>query len=131
MAQFSSNASSGMRPEAALQAEIISLIPRLRRFARVVAGSQDDADDLVQATLERALTRHGQYESGTRLDSWLFRVLKNAWIDEVRARGRRAKVFAPEEAGDQVGFGGAADMEARLEMRAVEEAMSSLPEEDR
>ncbi|MGE0830600.1 MAG: sigma factor-like helix-turn-helix DNA-binding protein, partial [Hyphomonadaceae bacterium] len=44
---------------------------------------------------------------------------------------RRAKVFAPEEAGDQVGFGGAADMEARLEMRAVEEAMSSLPEEQR
>lgn len=111
--------------------EIVALIPRLRRFARTLTGNGDEADDLVQGALERALARLDQYEPGTRLDSWLYRVIKNAWIDEVRAKGRRGRVFAPAEAGDTVGANGAAEMETRLEMRAVENAMADLPEEQR
>ena len=118
---------------AALQVrdEIVGLLPRLRRFARTVAGNADDADDLVQIAVERALKRLDQYEPGTRLDCWLFSVLKNAWIDEVRARTRRGRVLAPAEAGENVGEDARAGVEARLEMRAVEKAMQELPDEQR
>ncbi|MBI1188589.1 MAG: sigma-70 family RNA polymerase sigma factor [Alphaproteobacteria bacterium] len=110
---------------------LVALLPRLRRFARSLTGDGADADDVVQIAIERALRNIDQYERGTRLDSWMFRVLKNAWIDEVRARGRRAKVLAPAEAGETVGDDSAGAMEARLEMRAVENAMQTLPEEQR
>ncbi|MGE3249667.1 MAG: sigma-70 family RNA polymerase sigma factor [Hyphomonadaceae bacterium] len=120
-----------MSEASAIRDEIVSLIPRLRRFARTLAGSEADADDLVQLALERALTRLGQFEPGTQLASWLYRIVRNAWIDEVRARQRRGRLFAPAEEGEFVGGGGAEEMETRLEMRAVEDAMQQLPEEQR
>src|SRR5687767_10885112 len=83
--------------------QIVELLPRLRRLARVLARDHADADDLVQLTVERALARSGQWAPGTRLDSWMFRIMKNAWIDESRARSRRARVFAAPEAGEHVG----------------------------
>jgi len=73
----------------ALSREIVALLPRLRRFGRSLTRHREDADDLVQVAVERALQRAHQFESGTRLDSWLFRIMQNAWIDEVRARARR------------------------------------------
>ena len=90
--------------EAELREAMVALLPRLRRFAHALTGAQADADDLVQAGLERALRSLAQFEPGTRLDSWLFRVLRNAWIDEVRARGRQEKIFAPAEAGESIGI---------------------------
>jgi RNA polymerase sigma-70 factor (ECF subfamily) len=111
--------------------QIVELLPRLRRLARVLARAPADADDLVQLTVERALTRHDQWRPGTRLDSWMFRMMKNAWIDETRARARRRGLFAPEEAGEAVGADGAAAMEARLAARAVESAMARLPKDQR
>jgi RNA polymerase sigma factor (sigma-70 family) len=114
-----------------IQRQIVELLPRLRRFARVLAGQPADADDLVQVTVERALAARGQWRPGTRLDSWMFRIMKNAWIDETRARRRRGAVLAPEEDGANVGDAGAAILEARLEVGAVTRAMSRLPEEQR
>jgi RNA polymerase sigma-70 factor (ECF subfamily) len=114
-----------------LEREIVDLLPRLRRLARALARDLADADDLVQVTVERALARRGQWVPGTRLDSWMFRIMKNAWIDEARARGRHAKVLAPEEAGEKVGSDGAAIMEARLAAGEVERAMGRLPEDQR
>jgi RNA polymerase sigma-70 factor (ECF subfamily) len=114
-----------------LEREIVDLLPRLRRLARVLTRDPTDADDLVQLAVERALRHRGQWRPGTRLDSWMFRIMKNAWIDEARARVRRTAVFAPEEAGEHVGDGGAATLDARLEARAVEAAMARLPDEQR
>ena len=74
-----------MKP-AALHAELAALLPRLRRFARVIVWRREDADALVQTALARALARSGQWQAGTRLDSWMFRIIKNAWVDEVRGR---------------------------------------------
>jgi RNA polymerase sigma factor (sigma-70 family) len=111
--------------------QIVDLLPRLRRLARVLARDLTDADDLVQATVERALIHQEQWRPGTRLDSWMFRIMKNAWIDESRSRNRRGKVFAPEEAGETVGLDGAAAMEARLAASDVEKAMNRLPDEQR
>lgn len=108
--------------------EVIALLPRLRRFARLITRHREDADDLVQLGVERALTHAAQWRSGTRVDSWLFRIMKNAWIDEVRSRSRRAAVFAPEEAGENVGV---SMTERQIDRLAIEKAMSRLSEEQR
>jgi RNA polymerase sigma factor (sigma-70 family) len=108
--------------------ELVGLLPRLRRFARLITRHREDADDLVQIAVERALVRAGQWQAGTRLDSWMFRIMKNAWIDEVRVRVRRSEVFAPEEAGEHVGVSVTPQQIDRL---AVEQAMSQLNEDQR
>jgi len=115
----------------AFQREMVELLPRLRRFARALARDGADADDLVQLTVERALGRADQWTAGTRLDSWMFRIMKNAWIDEARARQRRGRVFAPAEAGEQVGDEGAAGIERGLEAAAVAREIARLPEDQR
>jgi RNA polymerase sigma-70 factor (ECF subfamily) len=115
----------------AFEREMVELLPRLRRLGRVLARAPADADDLVQLTVERALARRAQWRAGTRLDSWMFRIMKNAWIDESRARARRGDVFAPEEEGERAGADGAAAMEARLTAREVESAMARLPPDQR
>lgn len=117
-----------MAPSTALHTNIAALLPRLRRFARTVTWNREDADDLVQVAVERAMLRSEQWEVGTRLDSWLFRILKNAWIDEVRVRTRRSELFLPEEAGEHVGDGFA---EAHQQRMAVQKAISLLSEEHR
>ena len=114
-----------------LQRQIVEVLPRLRRLARVLARDHADADDLVQTTVERALVHQEQWRPGTRLDSWMFRIMKNAWIDESRARSRRGKVFAPEEQGESMGLDGAAAMQVRLEAADVARAMAKLPNEQR
>jgi len=111
-----------------LASEIASLLPRMRRFARSLTYHREDADDLVQIAMERALGRSEQYTPGTRLDSWMFRIIKNAWIDEVRSRSRRDELFMPEEAGEQVGDDSAHAHQQRL---AVQKAVSLLSEEHR
>lgn len=108
--------------------QLAELLPRLRRFARTVTYNREDADDLVQVAIERALTRTAQWEEGTRLDSWMFRIIKNAWIDEVRSRIRRERLFAPEEAGEQVGDDSAGMHQERM---AVQKAISLLSEDHR
>lgn len=114
-----------------LDRAIVELLPRLRRLARALTRDVADADDLVQQTVERALVHRGQWRLGTRLDSWMFRIMKNAWIDEARSRTRKQQVFSPEEAGENAGLDGAAEMEARLEARAVVDAMGRLPDDQR
>ena len=111
--------------------EIVGLLPRLRRLGRVLTRDVTDADDLVQMTVERALRHRGQWRPGTRLDSWMFRIMKNAWIDESRVRSRRAAVMSPEALGEHVGDDGAAGLDARLEARALEAAVARLPEDQR
>lgn len=116
------------RSHEALQQEIIALLPRLRRFARTITRHVDDADDLVQVAVERALKRLDQQRPDGRLDGWMLKIIKNAWIDEVRARVRRDPLFAPEEAGAHVGEGSA---EADQQALSIQAAMARLPEEQR
>jgi RNA polymerase sigma-70 factor (ECF subfamily) len=108
--------------------QIVTLLPRLRRFARNLTRNPHDADDVVQIAVERALTRLDQWRSDARLDSWMFKIIRNAWIDEVRARGRRDEIFLAAEAGDHVGT----DSIAReTELLSVQSAMGRLPEDQR
>lgn len=68
---------------------LVGFLPNLRRFAISLSGSRDVADDLVQAACERALANSAQYRQGTRFDAWMFRILRNLWIDQFR-KGRAA-----------------------------------------
>jgi RNA polymerase sigma-70 factor (ECF subfamily) len=111
-----------------IRAGIVDLLPRLRRFARAVTRHPADADDLVQVTVVHALARAAQWQPGTRLDSWMFRIMKNAWIDEVRATTRRERVLAPEAEGLGVGETSA---EQQVDRLAIQEAMRRLPDEQR
>src|SRR5581483_2494423 len=111
-----------------LREQIVELLPRLRRFARTLARDPHDADDLVQMAVERALTRSEQLRPDSRLSSWMFGILRNAWIDETRTRGRRNRIFAPEALGENVGD---ASSESHAETLSVQDAMARLPEEQR
>jgi RNA polymerase sigma-70 factor (ECF subfamily) len=115
-------------PSDDLRARLGELLPRLRRFARVITRNVQDADDLVQVAAEKALARAAQWRPDSRLDSWMFGIMKNAWIDEIRARRRRDRVHAPEEAGAAVGDTSAHARDIALSVQA---AMERLPEEQR
>ena len=99
--------------------------------ASLAAGSAADADDLVQLTVERALRSRGQWQPGTRLDSWLYRIMRNLRIDTVRATGRRALREAPVEEGEQVGHDPRPGVEAAIDLRRIMAAMDQLPDEQR
>lgn len=105
-----------------LHADIGALLPRLRRFARILCTRRDDADDLVQVALERALQRSAQWQPGTRLDSWIFHIMKDAWSEQSRGREPGG---APEEAG------GRADGPAEARRRALRLAIGHLGDEQR
>jgi RNA polymerase sigma-70 factor (ECF subfamily) len=118
-----------MGPSAdAIRDQLVPLLPRLRRFARALSRNLDDADDLVQVAVERALLHLDQLRPGTRLDSWMFGIVKNAWIDETRARRRRDRVLAPESFSEQVADGAS---DAPIQRLSIEAALERLPEEQR
>jgi RNA polymerase sigma-70 factor (ECF subfamily) len=108
--------------------QIAALLPRLRRFGRVLARTREDADDLVQAAIEKALVRTTQWERGTRLDSWLFRIMQTTWIDEVRARQRRGETFVSEEEAEQLGV---STGDTQVDALAVRKAVAQLNDDQR
>jgi RNA polymerase sigma-70 factor (ECF subfamily) len=110
---------------------LTALLPRLRRFAHALSRNPADADDLTQATVERALRSRSQWEPGTRLDSWLYRIMRNLWIDTVRSRGRRDDLHAPVEEAERIGEDPREAMEASIDLRKAMAAMRSLPGEQR
>ena len=111
-----------------ISVRLVGLLPRLRRFARSLSRNQHDADDLVQVVVERALRNLEQFRADANLASWLFGIMKNAWIDICRTRGRRAEVALPEDSGEHPAVT-PGDTDAGL--WSVSEAMSKLPEDQR
>ena len=65
--------------------QVVALIPRLRRYARALVGERAAADDLVQDTLERALNKFHLWKRGTDLRAWLFTVMHNVYVNQLRA----------------------------------------------
>ncbi|HKT71816.1 MAG TPA: sigma-70 family RNA polymerase sigma factor [Steroidobacteraceae bacterium] len=115
-----------LNPLEDLRGQIVDLLPRLRRFARTLARNPHDADDLVQIAVERALARSDQLRPGARVSSWMFGILRHAWLDEARARGRRARILVAGELGENVGV-----EDAHAHGLSVETALARLPEEQR
>ncbi|RYY42198.1 MAG: sigma-70 family RNA polymerase sigma factor [Sphingomonadales bacterium] len=110
---------------------LLDVLPRLRRFARALTRDAADADDLTQAAIEKALKARQQWQPGTRMDSWMYRIMRNAWIDTARARKRAAETFLPEEASANVADSGASAIEAHVEFGELSAAMHDLPDEQR
>ncbi len=110
--------------------QLIAVLPRLRRFARGLTGSMVEADDLVQAACERALSRRQQFQEGTRFDSWMFRIVQTIWIDQIRARTVRKE--EAEGAEGRLGSDEAVRrVEARLALGEVRRAVDRLPPDQR
>ena len=114
-----------------IKLQIAEMIPRLRRFGYAVSGSLDEAEDLAQAACLRALSRLDQFQSGTRLDSWLFRIVQTIWIDRTRARRRRPEA-GPDALETLTDSGAAArQAEARTELAQLRVHVAKLPADQR
>lgn len=74
--------------------QVVELIPGLRAFARTFCHHPNDADDLVQETLMRAIASFDQFTEGTRLKSWLFTIMRNTFSTKYR-KGERETVGVP------------------------------------
>lgn len=112
--------------------ELRSLVPRLRRFGHALTGSTEDGDDLVQDALEKALSRESQFIEGTRLDSWMYKIMQNTWIDQKRSAARQRQVVQPmEDDTNAVGEDGRDAFEARINLRQVREMMQRLHIDER
>jgi RNA polymerase sigma-70 factor, ECF subfamily len=111
--------------------QIVAILPRLRRFCMAMAGEADAGDDLVQATVERALLRSDQWQQGTRLDSWMFRIAQNIRIDLARATKVRGVQTDVDELVSLQGDDGRMIVEARSDLAVAQSAMAALPEDQR
>lgn len=111
-----------------MKKDLIALLPRLRRFACTMTKSPADADDLVQEACIRALMRQDQWNPAYPLDRWVFRILRNLWIDEVRKRqvrigeGQIPADETTELVSSETG-------EARFAERELQQKIASLPNE--
>ena len=121
----------GSVADGAMRAAIVAALPRLRRFCQAMTGNSQDGDDLMQSTVERALVRAGQFEPGTRIDSWMFRIAQNLHIDAVRATGRRGVQVPIEAMSDVAGEDGRATVEQRSELAAAQHALQAVPQDQR
>lgn len=108
---------------------MVALLPRLQRFARTLAGNGAEADDLVQGTCERALRGIDSWVPGTRLDSWMYRIMRNHWIDVARKRRPERGAEPIEDAVAIVGEDGRRTTAVAQELAAVRARIAALPEE--
>jgi RNA polymerase sigma-70 factor, ECF subfamily len=111
--------------------DLIALLPNLRRFALSLCRRADLADDLVQLTAERAFAARDRFDPSTRLDAWLFRILRNAWIDHARRVTTQGVTVDIVDTPDAAVVDGVHQMEVALTLRKAEAAMAALPEDQR
>jgi RNA polymerase sigma-70 factor, ECF subfamily len=109
-----------------VRAGLQSSLARLWRYALVLSKARDAADYLVQATCLRAIERADQFIPGTRIDRWLFAILRSIWLNEIRSqRIREGGGFVDAE--DALISDGVREMEANITASAVLRAISRLP----
>jgi RNA polymerase sigma-70 factor, ECF subfamily len=105
-------------------------LARLWRYALVLSRARDTADDLVQATCLRAIERADQFVPGTRVDRWLFAILRSIWLNEIRSqRIREGGGFV--DAADALTTDGGREVEMNITASAVLRAIDLLPEAQR
>jgi RNA polymerase sigma-70 factor (ECF subfamily) len=113
-----------------LRPALASILPRLRRFGLALTGSATEADDLAQMACERALGRTAQLREVTRLDAWMYGIMRHLWQDELRAR--RVRRHEPIERAENIqGSDGAAVVEDSLELARVRACLATLSAEHR
>ena len=108
-------------------AQAMQYIPRLRRYARALTGDASAADDLVQDALERALVKQSLWREGSDLRAWLFTVMHNVFVNQVRS----SAVSRTEQLDDSYADLPQPQSTDRLEIRDLDAALQALPEEQR
>ena len=103
-------------------------IPRLRRYARALTRDMTRADDLVQSCLTRAVAKQHLWEAGTDLRAWLFTILHNQHVNDVRRSARESSSVAIDEAR---ALAVPSNAIATLELRDLEAALGKLAHEQR
>lgn len=114
-----------------LRQGITELLPRLRRFGAALTGSQDEGDDVVQAAIERALSKSELWQPGTRLDSWMFKIMQNHWKDRVRKLKYEKNKQTLEFAGSDHTVDGRRVTETTIMLSKAREQFSLLSEDQR
>lgn len=109
-----------------MQQDLAGHIAALRRYALALTRNPQEAEDLVQDCLSRAIGAAASYRPGTNLRAWLFRILHNAHISELRRRQTRERFAEPAPEGGQ-----APDQLTRVELGEVLAALDRLPEPQR
>ncbi|HEX6660292.1 MAG TPA: RNA polymerase sigma factor [Sphingomicrobium sp.] len=120
-----------MNQASSFELELEGFLPRLRRFAHALSKNRADADDLLQSSVERALRARAKWQDGTRLDSWLYTIVRNQWIDTVRARARRSKYLTSLDEVENLGEDPRSSMDASIELKRMMGLMQRLPEDQR
>jgi RNA polymerase sigma-70 factor (ECF subfamily) len=110
-----------------LDGHIEQHIPRLRRYARALTGDRAAADDLVQDTLERALSRLHLWRRGTDLRAWLFTIMHNIFVNQVRSRMRYPHEALDESTADALQY----REPEWSDLRDIGGALAKLPVEQR
>lgn len=77
------------RPPASFSKDLTALIPRLRRYALVLTQRKEDAEDILQSTLERAIDKQQQWSEDSHLDRWAFTIMNSIWKNELRYQSTR------------------------------------------
>ena len=108
--------------------QVVPVIPRLRRYARALTGGHFTADDLVQDTLERAWTKRHLWREGSDLRAWMFTVMHNVYVNQIRARVADTAMPLDVEALNVPVRDHSADM---LEVADIDAALRRLPDDQR
>ncbi len=119
-----------MRPAAEtkdFRRDLVSLLPKLRRFAMTLTRNAHDADDLVQEACERAITRSHLWNGEGRLESWIYAMTRNLWVDEIRKRKVRTG-SGTVDASDQDELSIEASAEKAVYANQLQKMILSMPE---
>ena len=111
--------------------QMIAFLPRLSGFALSLTENADQRDDLVQETCARALAHRDQWQPGTRLDSWMFRIAQNLWLDRKRGEKFRGEPIDIDSASDVMDSDGRTITETRLALAEVQRGLEHLSPEHR
>jgi RNA polymerase sigma-70 factor, ECF subfamily len=106
-------------------AELLTLIPQLRAFARMLTGERDRAEDLAQEALAKALQYQAAFQPGTNLRAWLYTIARNEFLSKRRAAWRTAPY--DEAAVERIGSYGA-DQIWSVELSDTVRALQRLPQ---
>jgi RNA polymerase sigma-70 factor, ECF subfamily len=107
---------------------IVKHVPHLRRYARALTGDFTSAEDLVQDTIERGWRRMTLWRPGSNLRAWLFTIMHNLYVNQLKAGQRRSNIAAPSD-GHDVPVSPAQDH--HLELIDLSKALQRLPPEQR
>ena len=121
----------GQRMKTDIRDDLVALLPRLRRFATGLTGNRTEADDLVQSACEKALKKQHQWQPGTRLDSWLYRIIQTIRIDQTRRDQRAPASIDRDLIAEPVDRNSEHAPEASLMLSKVSRMLNQLPEEQR